>query len=284
MIDLSKDVTNDNGPISDEHNTDNESAVTLEDVKNVFALHGKNCGCSLQLRGKVVLIAFLVNDGESHWDAASQAALVEVLKSASERLMVDSRLGKQDLQIAYAYCQVSVPYVVNRKTSKNCVFDVLRQFGYKSVSEYQKHYEQKFERDETSVSFVFNKTFRSYATQITNNVIPEEPMPVGEEYSMVSFEKNNHNESEKSFLHELMHQFGAIDYYYPEYLKFKAEKFFPGSIMNDGMVIDDLTRFVIGWDDKPTQQAVDFLNAISAITEADVEYARREELIGDGES
>ena len=271
MIDLNKDVTNDNEPISKGSDTSEGTAITLDDVKNVFALHGKNCGCSLQLRGKVVLIAFLVNDGESHWDVASQAALVEVLKSASERLMADSRLGKQDLQIAYAYCQVSVPYVVNRKTSKNCVFDVLRQFGYKSVAAYQKHYEQKFSRDETAVSFVFNKTFRSYAAQITQDATTEEPMPIGEEYSMVSFEKNNHTESEKSFLHELMHQFGAVDYYYPEYIKFKAEKFFPGSIMNDGMVIDDLTRFVIGWDDEPTQQAIDFLNAISSVTEADVE-------------
>lgn len=259
--------------VSDENNQ-----ITIDDVKTLFALHGKNAGCSLKLQGKVVLIAFLINDGESSWDSASEKAVIEMLESASLKLMTDSGLNKKQFQVAYAYCQVSVPYVVNRQTSHSCVFDVLRQFGYENVQDYQRHYEKKFIRDETAISFVFNKDFRSYAHSVDKaRTDYETECPNGDEYSMVSFQRGDLAGAERSFLHELMHQFGAIDYYYPEYLKFKAEKLLPGSIMNGGTIIDDLTRYIIGWDEKPSSKAVEFLNEIKSISAEEIEFALRQE-------
>ena len=136
--------------------------IPFEQIKNVFALRGKNVGCSVKFRGRVVLVAFLINDGESHWDAESQAAFVTGLKQTSTLLMDTSGLGRQDLDIAYAYCQVTVPYPVERRHSSRFVKDVLRQFGYEDVESYQRHYESKFERNEACISFVFNKSFRYY--------------------------------------------------------------------------------------------------------------------------
>lgn len=248
--------------------------LTLSDVKDVFALKGKNAGCSLKLRGKVVLIAFLVNDGESRWDAASQEKFVASLKEISNRLMDESGLNKEQLQIAYAYKQVDIPYIVNRKNDSNCMHDVLRQFGYSDVQSYQKHYEEKFERDETAITFVFNKEFRSHAFSADKSIDdPEAVDPIGDEYSFVSFCADDVEDSSRGFIHELMHQFGAIDYYYPENIAVKANMMLPGSIMNGGNNIDDLTRYIIGWDDEPSTAALNFLKSISDIPIEEIKHA-----------
>lgn len=257
---------------------DEEIDMNLENVKEVFALQGKNVGCSVKLRGKVVLITFLINDGESRWDNESEKAAIEMLRSVTTRLMNESKLNKEELQVVYACCQVSLPYVVTRKNSKKCAPDVLRQFGYMTVQEYQQHYESKFSRDETAVTFLFNKDFRSYAHSVDRKSGKiEDENSNGDEYSIVSFDTGNIPCSERTFLHELLHQFGAIDYYYPDVLKFKAEKMLPNSIMNGGEIIDDLTRYLIGWDENPSAVALGFLDAIKFITVEDVEFARRKE-------
>lgn len=263
---------------SNEFLDNEEKRIYMDDVRDMYALQGKNAGCSLKLRGRVVLITFLVNDGESEWNQKSEKAAIEMLKSACARLMSESGLGKKEFQITYACCQVSIPRVLSRRTSKNCVVDVLRQFGYSSVQEYQRHYEEKFSRDETAVTFLFNKDFRSFAHNVDKTSgTAEEEHPNGEEYSIVSFDTNNITGSERTFLHELLHQFGAIDYYYPEVIKFKAERFLPNSIMNSGEIIDDLTRYLIGWDEKPSDVALEFLNSIKMVTIEDVDFARRKE-------
>ncbi len=255
-----------------------ETDMNLEGFKDVFALQGKNAGCSIKLRGKVVLITFLINDGESRWDNDSEKAAIEMLRSATNRLMNESKLNKDELQVVYACCQVSLPYIVTRKNSKKCAADVLRQFGYMTVQEYQRHYESRFSRDETAVTFLFNKDFRSYAQSVDRKSgESEDQYTDGEEYSIVSFDTGNIPGSERTFLHELLHQFGAIDYYYPEVLKFKAEKHMPNSIMNGGEIIDDLTRYIIGWDESPTDVALNFLDAIKGISVEEIEFARRKE-------
>lgn len=254
-----------------------EEEIPFEQIKDVFALRGKNVGCSVKLRGRVVLIAFLINDGESQWDAASQTIFAEGLKQTASFLMHTSGLSRQDLDIAYTYCQVTVPYPVENRNSSRFVQDVLRQFGYEDVQSYQRHYESKFVRDEACISFVFNKKFRSYAVKISAQQLSEQEDPAGNEYSIVSFNPKDSADSQRTFIHELMHQFGAIDFYYPEKVKLEAEQYLPNSIMNSGNSIDPLTRYVIGWDDQLSQEAKTFLNAISKIPPAEIACAAREQ-------
>lgn len=247
----------------------------LAEFKNSFALRGKNVGCSISLRGRVVLIAFLINDGVSQWDPESEKILADSLKQISNRLMDDSGLNRDELDIAYAFCQVTIPFTVEKRNSSKFVESVLRQFGYEDVQSYQRHYESKFGRDDTCISFVFNKEFRSYAVSVDAAEVTETEDDRGNEYSIVAFDPKNPAGSQRTFIHELMHQFGAIDYYYPERLAMEAEHYFPGSIMNSGDTIDDLTRYVIGWTDTLTPQAKAFLKAISKIPQAEINSARR---------
>ena len=250
---------------------------TTPKPRDAYALRGKNVGCSVKLRGRVVLIAFLVNDGVSKWTPEAEKEFVSCLRQITERLMQDSGLNREQLDIAYAYCQVTVPFSAERRNSSRFVESVLRQFDFEGedVQAYQRHYEAKFNRDETSVAFVLNKPLRSYAVSVDGAAVTEEEDPTGSEYSIVSFDPNDPAGSQRTFIHELMHQFGAIDYYYPPRLKMEAEHYFPGSIMNSGDTIDELTRYVIGWDEQLSPQAQAFLDAIETITPAEIESARR---------
>lgn len=269
---------------SEDNNLKNNTAESqtesqTEDFSDAFTLFGRNAGCSLKLRGKVVLINFLVSDGDSSWDDESVEAAVRMMKAASKRLMDESGLNKKDLQVAYAYCKVSIPYIVDRRLSSRCVPDVLKLFGYDSVTKYQRHYEEKFSRDETAVSFIFNKDFRSYAHMLQNSSIVEHTVPDGDEYSIVSFNKNDPVDSERTFLHELFHQFGAIDYYYPAKVRVVSAKYMPDSIMCSGNVIDEFTRYLIGWDNELSENSKKFLNEIKDIPIEEFDYARKEEYL-----
>lgn len=252
-----------------------EEELIPEEIKDAFALRGRNVGCSVKLRGRVVLIAFLINDGGSSWDLRSEKTFEVSLKQICDDLMNVSGLNRDELNIAYALCQVTVPYPVGRHNTSRFVQDVLRQFGYEDVQSYQEHYESKFSRDEACISFVFNKKFRSYAVSVDAQQNTDKEDPTGNEYSMVAYDPGDPQDSQRAFIHELMHQFGAIDYYYPEQLSIEAEHYFPGSIMNSGEDIDDVTRYVIGWTDTLTPKAKEFLKAIAKIPKADIEFARR---------
>ncbi len=257
---------------------ESEREITFNQIKTVFALDKKNAGCSLELLKRVVLVCFLVNDAESEWDEQSEQAFVDMIKRVSIRLMDDSGMNKRDLYVVYAHRCVDIPYVMTKESSNRCVIDVLKQFGYDSVEKYQQHYQQKFSRDEAPLTFVFNKKFRSFAQSVIRTDDDfETPVPSGEEFSIVSFNSEDTGSSERTFIHELMHQFGAIDFYYPESVKFEAERFLPDSIMNGGETIDSLTRFIIGWDRIIADNAKKFLKAISCIPKEDIEYARKTE-------
>lgn len=246
------------------------------DITDVFALHGLDAGCCLKLLGKVVLVAFLIDDAESKWTDDAEAKFIEVMKDAEAKIMEQSGKSKSELMIVHACCRVSVPYVVTRKNHDNCIKEVLRRLGYRTVAEYQAHYEKKFSRNEAPMFFVFNKPFRSYAAKVVCKDSERGESTVdGNEWSFLSYKPEHENS--RALIHELMHQFGAIDYYYPEQVKALANAYFPDSIMDNGEIIDPLTRYVIGWDDKLSPEATAFLRDISSVTEEDVKIALKKE-------
>lgn len=275
--------------MSDQLNTGvSATGEDLGALKNAYALQGRNVGCSLKLLGRVVLVTFLICDGECGWDEAAEKAAVTMLKKVCKRIEKDSGKDAKDLSVTYAYCKVKVPYVVSRENRSKFIEDVLLQFGYKDVESYQRHYEKKFSRDEACITFLLNKGSRSgqdgrsYASRVTSrNSSGDKPDPTGEEYSMVFFDPDDPVSSERGMLHELLHQFGAIDMYYPSVLQFEAQRHLPGSIMDGGDVIDSLTRYVIGWDDKLAPDARNFLEAISGISQEAIDRARQDQWADD---
>lgn len=250
-------------------------SATVRDIsayKNHFALAGKGKGCSCKLMGKVVVIAFLIHEAKSAWKKTDVEVFREVLKYTMGELERQSGLTKNRLSMSYAIDVVPIQRKFERNDHQQIVEDVLKQYGHTSASSYHQHYKKKFKKDESPIIFVINKDFRSFAVRDTSAECSLTPS----EWSFVSHDDNIKSCS-RILIHEMLHQFGAIDFYYPETVKEVANRLFPNSIMNAGTEIDPLTRYIIGWDEEPDELALQFLDETKNITAEEIAKARAKE-------
>jgi len=89
------------------------------------------------------------------------------------------------------------------------------------------------------------------------------------------------NSTVSSFSHELLHLYGAVDYYYPLAYQEAAQKYFPQSIMfttEEHKEFDGLTAYIIGWTDTLDENARAFLEDTRHIRQEDLENAQEETL------
>lgn len=245
----------------------------LADYEGHIALGARDRGCSGVLLGNVCIVAFLVQEQGSAWEDVDIEKMKQVLIEAADMIKKQSGFPDKKLKVSYAFDTVLVQMKYDRDSNYRKVeSDVLQQYGYSTAAQYQAHYEQKFKKSEAPIVFVFNKNFRSFAGMSRE----KEKNPNSDEYSFVAFSGNIH-ECARTLVHELMHQFGAIDYYLPDKVKQTAQKLFPDSIMSSGTTIDSLTRYLIGWDEEPDASAVQFLNETKDVTDEDVSEARKKD-------
>lgn len=77
--------------------------------------------------------------------------------------------------------------------------------------------------------------------------------------------------------HELLHLFGAEDFYFHDEVEAAAERYFANSVMINSesySVTDPLTAYLVGWVDEPDEVASAFLDEIAHLTNSEVEEAR----------
>lgn len=243
--------------------SDNDSK---DEFAGHFALAAKDKGCSKKLYGKVTLVAFLVHDRSSAWKQDDIEKIKAVLAKAAKLIKEKSGLADHRLKVSYAFDDVPIQFRYDGDNYDRIVHEVLKQYGFNNAADYQAHYEQKFKKDEAPLIFIINRNFRSFARNVESGAN-------GSEFSFVSY--NDDAEScVKTMIHEILHQFGAIDYYLPATVKQTAEKLFPDSIMLRGWEIDDLTRYIIGWDKQLSDNAKQFLEEISGVTAEEIAEAR----------
>lgn len=80
--------------------------------------------------------------------------------------------------------------------------------------------------------------------------------------------------------HELLHLFGAEDFYIQEDIKSAAVTLCPDSIMLDGLTddrVDSLTAYLVGWTEEPDATASEFLGLTSHVTMEAFDAAREED-------
>lgn len=190
-----------------------------------------------------------------------------------DKLLADSKCDGVSMEFLAVYADKCVSRAVEPPKAPRLWIDEI--FGTSGIVEDQGRFRTAIECDESPIIFAFNKEFRSCAhmSEGQPNVGRNHP-----EWSMVSYQQSEDERvTVHTIVHELLHQFGAPDLYYPKRVTEAAEKCLGESIMNRGMAIDDLTRVSIGWRDKLTDKAIAFLEATKGVTEAQVIKARREE-------
>ena len=245
----------------------------LEKYRNHVAFLALKQGCSLYCRGKIVLRVFFLDDNESHWAEEDRESFKTIVSSSASKILADAQRDKVSIEILASYANKKVSCAV--RPNENVRTWINEVFGTTEIVDDQNHFRMAIECDESPIVFAFNKDFRSCArtTEDKQNVGRNHP-----EWSMVSYQKSfGEKEVVHTLVHELLHQFGAIDLYYPEKITAAGEKFLGKSIMNCGLDIDDLTRTLIGWRTDLTDNAINFLEATKDVTKEQVMEARRKE-------
>ncbi len=240
------------------------SSFNLDDYKDHYTMRGRDKGCSEKLRGKVTMVSFLLNDFDSAWLPEEVEEFRQVLLNSMALIKNQSGFNDNELKLSYAMDVVPLQRKFDRnEPSGEVVKAVLKQYGYESASRYHQHYETKFKKNEAPLVFVLNKRFRSFAINRDS-----EKKDQGSEWGFVSYE-GDIDRCTRTYVHELLHQFGAVDYYVVPLIKEAANEIFPDSIMNGGKIIDDYTKYLIGWIDEPTEKMARFLERIKDVTYED---------------
>ena len=233
-----------------------------------------NQGCSLYCRGKIVLRVFFVDDKESHWDEEGRERFRGIVSTAAGKIIADAQSDGVSIEIFSSYADKSVSCAVMPNGKVRTWLDEI--FNTAKIVDDQNNFRMVIGCDESPIIFVFNKDLRgcAYTAEDLKNAGRNHP-----EWSIVSYQKNFSDRYMVHVLvHELLHQFGATDLYYPTEITVAGEKFLGESIMNCGMEVDDLTRFLIGWRAKLTDKVISFLDATKSVTKQQVMEARRKEM------
>ena len=236
-------------------------------MKEHILLKAKDEGECRSLTGKVMLAVILVDDAESSWkDKNAVVRIKKIVENAARIIEKKASDLEVNLEIHPWYYQGQTRKKVEYGSSDQWVSDVLKQMGYFSVGAMQQELKKILLAKEVAVMFVFHKRGRSFAYQETKS------SGITPEFSVL-FEI-----AEKDLLHELLHQFGAVDLYYPKLVEKAANQYLPESIMGrNGEKIDSFTAYLIGWTDYLSMNSKKFLDQTALLGEKEMRNALEQE-------
>ena len=241
--------------------------------KDHVYLKARKFGACGAMTGNIELIVVFVNDSKSVWSDAERKRFLNAVRYDAEYLEKQARKWGADLSIDYAYFEVNVPENQEERWYDYLMEDFFKH-PEKRMETLQEYYEKKLGFDDTPLLFVFNCEGRSYCYEGDRDNNYREERPV---YFAKSMGKD------LSITHELLHLYGAYDYYYPELTKETAKRLFPDSSMLTGnREVDDLTAFLIGWTEYLTGKAIEFLEATQSLDSNSINKAIND--IWDGEN
>ena len=227
-----------------------------EDFKNHAFLCHRNEGASLRLLGDVHILSVFVNDKESAWTAAAEKTYCQAVKTVIESLHTQAKKHGKRLSCCHSCFRMTVPHT----HTGNFYSYLPHYFHLKTVGEMQACYEKDLLCHEAPFLFVFNQRGRNYAYEDAK----------GDGFQTDEYSVIYRPFTPVGIMHELIHQFGGIDYYTPASVKVLAEKHMPYSVMlGNGWEIDDVTAYLIGWKNDLSPHALAFLSQASSLYERD---------------
>lgn len=236
--------------------------------KDHVFLRYKNKGVAQALKGKVDVIVFFVNDKEGKWTPFSIEQAMKRYDSAMRILNAHAVCRGVDLNLSCVFKELTLSMVCSRNNSSEWQKAIAGLYNKKKMSDYQNYYKKKHACDEAVVMFSFCKDFRCFASH------SEKKSTYNDEYSAIDYDAK-----EDDIIHELLHQFGAVDFYYPVQVKNLLLLLNYKSVMceNSFLYIDSLTSYIIGWTDCITEKAAKVLENTKHFTPEMIFEAKRKE-------
>ena len=235
---------------------------------NHVFLQKKSKGITKELKGDVIVIVLFVNDENSKWTQSDIDANKQVYNSAFSLLLNLAENRNVNLQLRKAFQEITLPLVCTRENRQAWSKAIAELYNRSSLTEFQEYYKKKYKCDEAPIMIAFNKDFRSYAMS-----------DVGSKYTMDEYSAIKSNCSPRTIIHELLHQFGAVDFYFPEEVRSLMKKLRYKSVMNcdNSNCIDILTAYLIGWTAHIRDEEIVILEGTKHFTEDMLNKAKKQE-------
>ncbi len=226
-------------------------------------LTNRNKGSCRSLVGRVSVLLVFVNDCESAWDNATMEVAQRSLCNEILRLGAYAESAGANLSLEYGEAAVAVEVDVESHNASSWETAVANAMGFATVYDLQLYYEKAWNVDSVPVVFLLNKTGRAAAYSSA--------VKTGGEYLAV------YSSDYSTFCHEILHLYGARDYYFPAAVSAAAGTYLQDSIMSNGKTVDSLTAYTVGWTDTLTMGAKGFLDTVAFLTREDLEAAAKAE-------
>lgn len=229
-------------------------------IKDNFFLKSRNIGASRRLNGDIEIIVCFMKKRNNDFSMTAQAQFKKELYTACDWLKAEAQRYGATLSFKYRFFTVDTPENADPKNGYLLIKDFFNSQNI-NIDKLQNRYEMMSGSNESPFILVFDEQGRSFADkQPTENIIHNE--------ISVVFRYSDNRFYWSGIAHELLHQFGAIDYYYPRPITEYAEIYFKNSIMGIGMqnTLDDLSAYLVGIKDTISAESYYFLKETMWIT------------------
>lgn len=241
--------------------------IKADDVDNHLFFSGRNVGASRKLCGDIATISCLIKRNSSDFYEKTKANYFNALNEAHAWLEQQARRYNVSLKMKGYFFEIDAPTGLDEDDG----WDILKSFfNQENMDALQNKYEVKLNFDETPFLAVFDMHNRSFATMQKNIY----PFYINELSTIFRY---NNNYNHLTIAHELLHQFGAVDFYFPDKISQSADYHLGPSIMGRAMGnVDDLTAYLIGWKDDISINTYNFLKNTMWYTKEEYENALKE--------
>lgn len=212
-------------------------------------LSGRDMGSCLKFCGRAAFLCVFVTDDESTWtDAEMDAAKLEFDKAAELISSEAARYGAEaEAVLTYAEGKVEDP------DAALWIDLLLENAGYKSESWAREKVARDALAANGAVVLCYNNKDRSNAH-------------VGLSQSDVEL-VNLYECDSYTFVHEALHLFGAVDFYYPDEVNEASKRILGDTIMREDVeTVDSFTAYLVGWTDQISDKSLEFLKETAHIT------------------
>lgn len=227
----------------------------------------KGGGICQALTGKIFWSFVYVDDAESGWSRTEKEAQDRTNVKVIQYLKEEGRKEGVYLRMFNKTWTVRVSYAMRQENRSSWTEDFAKTAGFPSFRDLNRSLQKQYPGGQIFFVFLVNKSGRAFASSSVNEGAADA------EYCVV------YRGEPGSILHEVLHVFGAADLYYPPQVAQAAGRILGESVMmnSDCQVLDDLTKYLIGWHRQPTAKARQLLMATAGITEQMVSDALQAE-------
>lgn len=229
------------------------------ELKCNFFLAGRDAGASRKLRNKVALLTVFLKRKPGDWPEARKEAFFAAINHSEDFLTGEAQRYGAPLEMSGYYFETEVPEDADPKSGFDLIKDYFQASDMESL---QRTYEESLHVNEAVFLLLFDSGGRSFA-------VKEDKCDgyASQELSVIFFVGSDEEELSFAITHELLHQFGAVDFYFPKQVRQTAEKYLPDSVMCSRCnTVDDLTAYLVGWKNTVSSNALWFLRDTMWIT------------------